>query len=146
MSELYSLKGASTSVSARAGEAEFENRFLRMYMVEDGIVMCEYKTHRIDLKIAKELVERRLQFFKGRKLATIIDASTVNTVTQEARDYMAGREATENVTAAALIATNKIAEMLASFFISFNSPDIPLSLAPDKDAALKWLRERNGKK
>ena len=112
--------------------------------LENGIAYCIIKTRKIDGQVAREMVSLRHQFFKGRHFPSIVDVRSVKSVTKEARDIFASHDGTVMLKAAALVTSSVIGKMLATFFMTFNKPNIPIKLFSAEDEAVEWLASYKG--
>lgn len=58
------------------------------FEVKNNILFATYKKGlRIDLQIAKKIVEQRLEFMQGREMPVIVFDDGVISITKKARDY-----------------------------------------------------------
>ena len=106
------------------------------------IVFIEYaKNLKVDLDIAKELVANRLDFTCSKKQYFIIDFSNINYFSHEAKVYMQSSEGgSENILAAAFIASNMVSTLLANVFVR-KIKDVPAKFFSNKQVAVQWITD-----
>ncbi|RYD78221.1 MAG: hypothetical protein EOP53_11575 [Sphingobacteriales bacterium] len=123
----------------------FENDYARGWC-ENDVMYAEFKTPVMDLAAAKESVSARLNAAEGKDYVFLIDATRVNSITKEARDYLASDEGSQQIIASALVIDSKVGKLLGNFFLQINKPKIPLKLFTNKTDALDWLNIMNREK
>lgn len=119
-----------------------ENEAAKVW-VDGNIMHCYFKTERLDLDIAKECVNLRLEASGERFFPTLIDATGLKSVTKEARDYFGSEEGSRNIVASALIINSVVGKFLTNFFLQINKPKVPIRVFTDKRDAVNWLRQFN---
>jgi len=83
----------------------------------------------IDINIAKELVDNRLDYTQGNPVYTLIDFTNVKSVTKEARDYMNSPEGgLKGLLGGAFLSNNVVATLFVNLYLRVNSPVIPAKL------------------
>ncbi len=109
---------------------------------DDDIVFITFLDNlKVDINIAKELVESRLEFTENKKHYTIIEMSNVKFLTHEARVYMQNPEGgLKNIIGAAFIASNPLSALLATIFIKTDK-NFPAKFFSRKKDAFKWITE-----
>ena len=114
---------------------------------ENDIVFAEFITHKINLKIAKELVEFRLNYTNHQDSLLYIDASKVKIIDKGARDHFGSSEGTKNIKAAAIFTNSVLTSFLANFLLSVNLTRIKskIKLFNSKEKAITWLNQYNEK-
>ena len=120
-----------------------ENQLCKLWF-EDDVAYCEFKLKKIDVEAAQSLISLRHRFFDGKAHVTLIDIRTVKSITKEARDLFASKEGTVNINAAALFGHSSLSNMLATFFLNFNRPNVPIKLFKERDEAIQWLNKYKG--
>ena len=94
----------------------------------------------IDIQIAKELVDNRLDFTQGKPVYTLIDFTNVKSVTKEARDYMNSPEGgLRGLLGGAFLSNNVVATLFVNLYLKVNNPTIPAKMFTNKVEAIKWL-------
>jgi|ERR1017187_1621548 hypothetical protein len=122
---------------------EFVDDDLFHIWMENGILNVVYKIKRLDLANSKRAVETRLNLDLVKSYPTYVDVSSIRSVTKEARDYMSSDIAIKNVSASAFLAGSVISKLMATFFLSYNKPNVPIKIFTDRNEALKWLGQFN---
>src|SRR5580765_8450990 len=83
----------------------------------------------IDIRIAKELVDNRLDFTQGKPVYTLIDFTNVKSVTKEARDYMNSPEGgLRGLIGGAFLSNNVVATLFVNLYLKVNNPTIPAKM------------------
>jgi hypothetical protein len=109
------------------------------YNVAD-IVFAEFCANiQVDLEVAHEIVERRLNFTDYKKHYLVLDMSNVRTITSQAKNYLQAPDAgLKHILGAALIATNPVSAMIANVFIK-TPKDFQTKFFNNKEDALAWV-------
>ena len=112
---------------------------------ENDIVFAEYKVQNIDLKIAKEIVQFRLNYTNYQDSLIYIDSCKIKIIDKGARDYFGSSEGTKNVKAAAIFTNSVLTSFLANFFLSVNLSRLKskIKLFNSKEKAILWLNQCN---
>jgi hypothetical protein len=121
-----------------------EYRYTNLWTEGDKqIVFANYSTKlEIDIEIAKELVENRIEFSSGESVYTLIDFSNIKSVTKEARDFMNDPEGgLKGVLGGAFLSNNAVTTLLINLYLKINKPTIPAKFFTDKTEAINWLRK-----
>jgi hypothetical protein len=94
----------------------------------------------IDLKIAQELIENRLEFCHGEEKYMLIDFTNVKSVTKEARDFMNSPDGgLRGVLGGAFVSNNVVATLFINLYLKVSHPVIPAKFFTNRNEALKWL-------
>jgi hypothetical protein len=118
----------------------FENDVLKSEL-EDSIIIGTIKTSFVDLDMAKQITNIRLDLQKGDSFPLISNIKSIKNINKEARDFMASKEGCEGVIAAAVIINSSITSMIGNFFIQISKPIVPTRLFTDELEAKKWLAD-----
>ncbi len=105
-----------------------------------NIVFAEFRSNLVvDLTIAMELVNNRLDFTLNQNHYFIMDFSNIKHVTQDAKLYLQDPEiGAKNILGVAYIAANPLAALLANIFVK--TPKlIPAKFFYSKTEALQWM-------
>lgn len=117
-----------------------ENPYVKIW-IEDNILFCVYENKlNIDLEIANECVELRLEYAKGVSYPVVIDIKGIISITKEAREYFSSKGA-ESITAGAFIINSPLTKILGNIFLTVNKPQTPAKLFTNEKAAMKWLKK-----
>ena len=109
--------------------------------LDDGILKIKFKKKKFDLDTAIATVKTRLAASKGISYPVLIDATEVQSITKEARDYFATDEGVSLITASALVLNSVVGKFLGNFFLQINKPKAPLKIFTDEKEAEKWLQK-----
>ncbi|PWA04384.1 DUF7793 family protein [Flavobacterium psychrotolerans] len=109
----------------------------------EGIIFFNYSPQlEMTLPIAKELVNDRLDYFKGNSYNVLIDVTNLKSITKEAREYMSSPDwGLKGISGGAFLSKNIVTNVILNLFISINKPTVPAKFFTKKDEALRWLIE-----
>jgi hypothetical protein len=109
--------------------------------IRDNILFGTYKKGlKINLEIAKKIVDARLAFTKGRDMRAVIYNQGVISMDKSARDFLASPEGTKGLSAAAMMLDSAFSSFLGNFYLSVNKPPMPVRIFTSTEAAVKWLK------
>ncbi len=114
------------------------------YLIVDGIMHITW--HQgiiINLDIAKEMVEERIQLCKGKTTLLFVDINGLAATDTVSRKFFASEHATVGVTAGALLVGSLISKLAGNIYITVDKPRLPIKLFTDKTKAIKWLKKFN---
>lgn len=118
---------------------EMENEYIKLKIIDD-ILLCTFKPGlKINLPLAKEMVQFRLEFIKGQAYPTLVDMRALVSITKESREYFGGKEATHGIKALALWVESPFTKLLANFFIEINKPPVITQAFKTDREAIQWL-------
>ncbi len=111
--------------------------------IQDGILFCVYADETtLDLKLAKHVVELRLQCCEGLSYPIVVDVRGIKSIDQAARQFLAG-EGLIGVTAGAMIVGSPLTRFLGNIFMLINKPTVPTQLFGNEREACEWLKSLN---
>lgn len=115
-------------------EVDFSNR----------ILSAEFTSNvKVDLTVARELVQNRLEITDGNPFYLIIEFSNVREVTQKAKEYLLDPDGgLQNILGAAFLANNPVSALIANIFIK-SSKKFPARYFSKKADAVRWIIEIN---
>lgn len=117
-----------------------ENDIVKIYL-KDGIVFGGYQPElRMDLAVAKRTVEHRLTVSDGVTRPLLVDTRNLKYVEDDAREYLASKEAGQYVAALAVLTNTPIQNLFANFYMKLNKPPMPTRLFASKEKAIRWLQ------
>lgn len=122
-------------------ELVIENEHFKIYF-ENKILVGEIKKNvYVDLKVAKNIVEKRKMISNFQMIKIFIDVTEVKGVSKEARDYLGTEEGSELLVAAAICTNSKLSTFLANFFLKVNliNTNYPIKLFTNRKKAMDWL-------
>lgn len=123
-----------------AKAAKIENEFVTLQL-EDGILLGKYLTQKLDLAVAKSVMDLQKNNYGNKVKYVITDLSNVKYVTREARDFFTRDEYTRNVQAGAFIAPTLLHKLILTFFMSFNKPVVPTAFFTNLQEATNWIKK-----
>jgi len=121
-----------------------EYRTTSFWMDETGdIVIFKYAPKlEIDIEVAKEIVESRLDYTHGKSVYTLIDFSNVKSVTKEARDYMNSPEGgLKGILGGAFLSNSVVATLFINLYLKVSNPSIPARFFTSEKDAIGWLKK-----
>jgi hypothetical protein len=109
--------------------------------IKDGILIGTYKKDlKINLDIAREIVNTRLTFTDQKNLPAIIFNQGVISMDKAAREFLSSSEGIKGLKAAAIIVDSPFSSFLGNFFLTVNKTALPVKLFSNAQRALKWLQ------
>lgn len=113
---------------------------------ESNIVKAKYNEGVvIDLEAAKSIVNNRLEVTNDQAHYFFVDFSNIRQVTAEAKKYMQAQDhGLKNILAAAFIADNPIARLIAQIYIK-TQKDFEARFFEAKEDAINWLKSLSSK-
>ena len=120
-------------ISTKKGEA---------YIDEQGILIQTYRENTdLTLEDAKADFKSYLSLCDQCKLPVLIEMENVKSVEREARAYYSSKEATNYITAAALLITNPVNRIIGNFYMGLNKTAFPFRLFTENKKAIQWLKQ-----
>lgn len=118
-----------------------ENEYIS-FQLKSGVLYSIYKEGlKIDLDIAKKIVDFRLSLTKDNSYPTIIFPNRVKYVDKDARNYFFTDRGSEGFDAIAVMSKDKIINMILSFVFFYSPPIKPTKLFTEEKEALMWLQQ-----
>ena len=108
---------------------------------EDDILHGKYLIKKLNLEVAKSVMELQISTFGSNVAYIITDLSNINQVTKEARDYFVKDEFTQKLRAAAFITPTILHKLIFTFFMAFNKPAVPSAFFTNKQDAQHWIKK-----
>ena len=123
-------------------ETILESEFLEV-IYDNKIIHVTFKKGPITLDIAKELVEKRLDFSKGKKFPVLVSdkGSGISSLDRDAREFIGAGKATEGISASAFYTDSTFNKYIVNFFlrVSTKQTKFPTKIFSDKKEAIIWL-------
>ena len=124
-------------------EIFFNTDFINL-SIQDSILVVIYKKGPITLDIAKELVEVRLDFCKGKSYPFLVcdEGIGINGMDREAREFMGSGKSTEGIVATAFQTNSTFNKYIINFFLKISNKTIhfPTKIFSNKKLAINWLK------
>jgi hypothetical protein len=112
------------------------------FEIKESILIASYKKGlKINLDIAKEIVNRRLVFTNQQTVPVMILNQGVVSIEKEARDFLSSTDGIRGVKAAAIVLKTPFGSFLGNFLISVTKPAIPAKIFSTEEAAMQWLKK-----
>ncbi len=110
--------------------------------IRDGILVCTYKKNlRINLDVARKIVQARLAFTGNKKMPTMIISQGVVSIDKPAREYLSSQAATEGLVATAIVVNTVYSRFLGNFFLIVNKTTMPVKIFSNISGASNWLQQ-----
>ncbi len=110
--------------------------------IKDGILVGIYKKGlKINLSIAREIVQSRLAFTENKIFPALIYNQGVISMDKEARQFLSSPEGIKGLKAAAIILDSPFGSFLGNFFLSVNKTSMPVRIFSKTGSASKWLAQ-----
>jgi hypothetical protein len=109
-----------------------------------GIFFASFhESIRVDLEMARILVDSRLQETQGNQHSLVIDISNVREVTFEAREFLLRPDGgLKNLKAAAFVVSNPVAALIGNFFMK-TEKNFPTRVFFNIEDASLWIQTLN---
>lgn len=112
------------------------------YEIRDRILIATYKKGlRINLAMAKQIVQDRLAFTGNKPMVALVYNLGVISMDKEARDFLSSPPGNRGLKAGAIVLNSVFSITLSNFFLSVNRPNIPSKIFRNTGEALKWLEQ-----
>ena len=119
---------------------ELESPYVHL-SVRNKILVGTYRSGiHISLETARSIVATRKLFTGNLPMPSLIKSQGVISMDKAAREYLASPEATEGLTASAILVHSAFSSFLGNFFLSVNKTSMPVKLFTDEAKAERWLR------
>lgn len=120
---------------------EFPN--ISFWLEENDVIAFKYGSNlNIDLPMAKELVENRLEYCDNKPSYCLIDFTNVKSVTKEAREYMNDPNGgLRCILGGAFLSSNSVGNLFINVYLKINKPIIPARFFNNREEALRWLKK-----
>jgi hypothetical protein len=125
---------------------EYNN--ITFWRLEDDIIFFKYAPLiEIDINMARELVNKRLEYTDGKSVYTLIDFTNVKSVTKEARDYMNSPDGgLKGILGGAFLSNSVVATLFVNLYLKVSNPSIPARFFTNREDAVTWLRKTKAAK
>lgn len=122
-------------------EIKYETKHYK-FRFYDGIFHLTYLQGPIDITLAKEIVQKRLEVTEGKGVVVLVDDLGLKSVDRNARDYFSSDEGVKGILAGAFFVRSVFGMYLANFFlkISLNKAKFPTKVFSDEQEAIIWLK------
>lgn len=111
--------------------------------LQDHILQVQYNPNlHLTLQDAEQIVAQRLRHYQDVQAPVLIKNAKVKTIDKAARDYLFDKEkGLKNVKAVAIVYSNIVNKLLATFIFYHHTPAIPHRMFTDEQKALCWLKQ-----
>ena len=116
--------------------------FSKVWLDEDGICRVVLMPGIVvGLVEMQENLAVQIKLQGAGKKPTLVDMRKIKNSTREARDFSAGKEYDQALSAVAILENTVIGKILRNLFINFSKPIYPTKLFTSEDAAIDWLKD-----
>lgn len=120
---------------------EYDTPFVHL-LIKDHILIGRYeKDLKINLDIAKQIVNSRLSFTRGKKMAAMIIGHGIISMDKAAREFLASDEGIQDLIAIAILVDSTYSNFLGNLFLKVNKTKIPVRIFLNTHKAEKWLQQ-----
>jgi len=125
---------------------EYDN--ISFWRLEEDIIFFKYAPLiEIDITMARELVQKRLDYTEGKSVYTLIDFTNVKSVTKEARDYMNSPDGgLKGILGGAFLSNSVVATLFVNLYLKVSNPSIPAKFFTNREDAVNWLKKTKAAK
>jgi hypothetical protein len=117
-----------------------ENSFVRLELLENGILVAEYKRQRVvTLPMAREIVQTRLNFVGREPRPVLVLNLGVVEFDKEARNYVSTGDGIAGISAAAIVVNNLATQSIISLILTVERPTMPVRAYTQRGRAMRWL-------
>jgi len=109
--------------------------------LKNGIVFFTVLIDILDIEIVKEAIQTRHNMSNGKNYPIFADIRKLNSVSREARQQLASKDAGEFVSAVAMLTNSKVQLIMFNFFNLIYKAPSPTKLFTNKEEALQWLEK-----
>ena len=89
---------------------------------------------------AKDILTASAKINQGKPYPALVDTRQVKSISREAREYFAGREASTIHKACAILIDSPVSSMMGNLFLKLNKPIMSVKLFTNENEALAWLK------
>ena len=110
--------------------------------MDGNIIRVQYKPNlHITLEDAEQIVSERLNHYRNIEAPVLIRNAKIRTIDKSAREYLFDQEkGLKNVKAVAIIYSNVVNKLLATFLFHRHTPPVPHRMFTDEQKAISWLQ------
>ncbi len=110
------------------------------FWLNNGIIYGRYKSDLvIDIRVAKDMVRDRKKISAGISRPALVDITGLLSIDSPGRNYLAGIEACEYITAGAIYTKNKLLAFVGNAYILLDKPLVPVKIFSNEPVAIRWL-------
>jgi len=109
----------------------------------DDIVIAKIDSDlRIDLELAKNLVQQRLAYCKNEDCKLVLVLDKLQQFDKSARNYMSSGEAGDGIIASALVSNSVLGNIIINFFLRLNNQnEFPSKFFKSEELAIEWIKD-----
>lgn len=111
--------------------------------LRENIIWVEFKSNlHITLEDAERIVAERLFYYQDLQAPVLIKNAKVKNIDKAAREYLFEKEkGLKNLKAVAVVYSNVVNKLLATFIFHHHTPSIPHKMFTDEQKAREWLQQ-----
>jgi len=119
-----------TTISLTNSTIVVENKIIQVIFAENSQIVLDN---------AHEIVDKVAELAKSGPQGLLIDASSMQFISGEARKYFASRK-NPNLTAVAIVINSGIQKTFANLYLNFSRPVVPTQIFNQKSIAINWFK------
>ncbi|NQY68413.1 MAG: STAS/SEC14 domain-containing protein [Flavobacteriales bacterium] len=110
--------------------------------LEDGIIRVLAKKN-VDQEEddAKESIDAIIKLAAGKKVPVLLDISTLQSSTEEARKQFQSKKAFSSINGMAMLLNSPSSRLIGTLFLNLNLPNYPLKIFTSERKAVEWLQD-----
>lgn len=111
--------------------------------LRENIIWVEFKSNlHLTLEDAERIVAERLFYYQDLQAPVLIKNAKVKNIDKAAREYLFEKEkGLKNLKAVAVVYSNVVNKLLATFIFHHHTPSIPHKMFTDEQKAREWLQQ-----
>jgi hypothetical protein len=115
---------------------------------DDDLIFFKYSPQlEINIDVAKEIVNSRLEYSENKPVYTLIDFTNVKSTTKEARDFMNSPEGgLKGILGGAFLSNSVVATLFINLYLKISKPVVPAHFFTDREEAINWLKKLKGER
>ena len=119
-----------------------ETKYFRSEM-DGNVIKVQYKPNlHITLEDAERIVHQRLSHYRDIEAPVLIQNAKIMRIEKSAREYLFDQErGMKNVKAVAIVYSNVVNRLLATFLFHRHTPLVPHRMFTDEQKAMSWLQK-----
>ena len=109
--------------------------------INDGIVYVDFLAEYVIFEIIEEGIKARLEITKDKSYPMLSDIRKVKSLSREARQRISQKDSGSGTSAAAILTSSKIHEVICNFFYAIYKAPAPSKMFTNREKAIEWLQQ-----
>ena len=111
------------------------------YYWHEGILMCDWTALHADYDFVELGIKKRIEITGSNPCVMISDIRSLKASTREARQRMAGKDASNGMVAVAVVVNSKVQSVIYNFFKEVYKLPAPARVFTNKAKAIEWCKQ-----